>query len=82
MVVGHEVIEAARNESRWRDIAKHMVHAWNDGMVALRDPRMSVGVRGLSDAIEAAGFSDPALPRPRGEVIGRSELLAVSRNRK
>ena len=82
VVVGHEVIEAARNESRWRDIAKHMVHAWNDGMVALRDPRMSVGVRGLSDAIEAAGFSDPALPRPRGEVIGRSELLAVSRNRK
>jgi serine/threonine-protein kinase HipA len=34
--VGNEVIEASRNESAWRDVAKHMVHAWNDGMETLR----------------------------------------------
>ncbi|MFT3755718.1 MAG: type II toxin-antitoxin system HipA family toxin [Pseudoxanthomonas sp.] len=81
VATGHEVIEAARNESRWRDIAKHMVHAWNEGMASLRDTKISVSVHGLSAAIEAAGFSDPPLPQTRGEVIGRSELLATRRKR-
>ncbi len=40
--VGAEVIEAARNESHWRPIAKQMVHAWNEGMASLRDPKKSV----------------------------------------
>lgn len=60
--VGQEVIEAARNESRWRPVAKQMVHAWNEGMASLRDPKKSLAVRGLDDAITAAGFSAPVLP--------------------
>lgn len=37
--VADEVIAASNNETRWRTVAKQMVHAWNDGMTALRDPR-------------------------------------------
>ena len=74
--VGREVIEAARNEPRWRWIAKQMVHAWNDGMCALRSPRMDRKYRGLDAAIGEAGYEAADAPRPAGEVIGRSELLA------
>lgn len=76
--VGAEVIEAAKNEPRWRDVAKHMLHAWNDGMAALRDPKKSVALRGLQGAVAEAGFSAPDKPEPR-ETIDRSELLAPQR---
>jgi serine/threonine-protein kinase HipA len=43
--VGQEVIEAARNEPLWHTVAKHMVHAWNDGMASLRSPKSFVAFR-------------------------------------
>ncbi|HPA91765.1 MAG TPA: type II toxin-antitoxin system HipA family toxin [Quisquiliibacterium sp.] len=79
--VGREVIEAARNEPRWRSVAKQMVHAWNDGMSSLRDPRKSVAFRGLEHAIVAAGFSDPEPPERARTSTGRSESLAPRRRR-
>lgn len=82
VTVGAEVIEAARNEPRWRTVAKQMVHAWNDGMAALRDPKQAVAVRGLDDAIAAAGFSDPERAEPTRVTIGRSELLAPPRRKR
>lgn len=72
--VGHEIIQAAKNEARWYDIAKQMLHAWNEGMASLRSTRREAKYRGLSDAIQAAGFSDPTPPE-RPQEIGRSELL-------
>jgi serine/threonine-protein kinase HipA len=36
---GREMIEAARNEPRWRDITKQMLHAWNEGMASVRSVR-------------------------------------------
>lgn len=80
--VGGEVMEAARNEPRWRPLAKQMVHAWNEGMASLRDPKMSVAFRGLDAAIAAAGFSDPEPPEQSRVVIGRSELLAPQRRKR
>lgn len=80
--VGAEVIEAASNEPRWRPLAKQMVHAWNEGMASLRDPKKSVAFRGLDDAITAAGFSDPEPPEPPQVTIGRSELLAPQRRKR
>lgn len=80
--VGAEVIEAASNEPRWRPLAKQMVHAWNEGMASLRDPKKSVAFRGLDDAITAAGFSDPEPPEPPQVTIGRSELLAPQRRQR
>lgn len=80
--VGNEIIEAARNEPRWRGIAKQMLHAWNDGMETLRAPARSTPTRGLSEAIEAAGFSDPEPPEKDRTLIGRSELLAKPRKKK
>lgn len=74
--VGQEVIEAAKNEPQWRDIAKQMVHAWNDGMNTLRSPKRSAAFRGLDEAIAVAGFSDPEPPEPPSPPVGRSELLA------
>lgn len=80
--VGAEVIEAARNEPRWRLLAKQMVHAWNEGMASLRDPKKSVALRGLDFAISAAGFSDPEPPEQSRVTIGRSELLASPRRKR
>jgi len=79
--VGKELIEAARNEPRWHDIAKQMVDAWDDGMTALRSARGDKKYRGLRSHIEAAKFSDPEPPERR-ESLGRSELLAKPKKRK
>ncbi|MEM5293168.1 type II toxin-antitoxin system HipA family toxin [Burkholderia sp. JPY481] len=73
--VGHELIEAARNEPQWRTVAKQMLHAWDDGMTSLRSPKKSLQFRGLKPAIEAAGFSAPEPPERSREVIGHSPLL-------
>ncbi|MFT3760642.1 HipA domain-containing protein [Thauera sp.] len=79
--VGNEVIEAARNEPRWHAVAKQMVHAWNEGMSSLLDPKKSVAFRGLDAAIAEAGFSAPEPPESARTEIGRSELLAPRRKR-
>jgi serine/threonine-protein kinase HipA len=79
--VGREIIEAAKNEPRWRDIAKQMLHAWNDGMASLRSIRMDDQYKALSADIEAAAFSDPKPPE-RPKAAGRSELLAGRQSRK
>jgi serine/threonine-protein kinase HipA len=75
VTVGKEVIESARNEPRWRDIAKQMVHAWNDGMISLRSPGNAASFRGLTQAIKAAGFSKTEPVPTRRVRFGRSELL-------
>jgi serine/threonine-protein kinase HipA len=72
--VGREIIEAARNEPRWHEIAKQMLNAWNEGMTALRSARGEKKYAGLSAAIQAGGFSAPIRPQ-RPEPVGRSELL-------
>lgn len=76
VAVGKEVIEAAKNEPAWRDVAKQMVHAWNDGMESLRSARSAPQFRGLEVAITEAGFSGPRAPESGRVQIGRSELLA------
>ncbi|NYH20385.1 type II toxin-antitoxin system HipA family toxin [Paraburkholderia bryophila] len=73
--VGHELIEAARNETQWHNVAKQMLHAWDDGMSSLRSPKKSLQFKGLKPAIEAAGFSAPEPAQRAREVIGRSPLL-------
>jgi serine/threonine-protein kinase HipA len=79
--VGHEVIETARNERRWRSIAKQMVLVWNEGMTSLRSAKGEPRFRRLSPVIAAAGFSDPAPPEPP-LVAGRSEQLRRPRKAK
>ncbi len=79
--VGAEVIAAAKNELHWRPVAKQMVHAWNEGMASLRDPKKYVAFRGLDGAIAAAGFSEPESPEQTHVTIGRSELLAPQRRK-
>jgi len=59
--VGREMIAAAKNEPRWHDIAKQMLHAWNEGMASVRSARKDTKLKGLTQYIEAAGFSvEPA----------------------
>lgn len=77
--VGKEVIEAAKNEPQWRWIAKQMVHAWNDGMCALRSSRFDEQFRGLDAAIAQAGYEAADAPLNTARVIGRSEGLAAPR---
>jgi len=73
--VAREVIEAARNEPRWHNVAKGMVHAWNEGMASLRSVRREKHLKGLTAHIEAAGFSGAPRPEPP-RTTGHSELLA------
>ena len=79
--VGREVIKAGKDEPRWRDIAKQMVHAWNEGMASIRSVRREPALQGLSADIKVAGFSEPTPPKPPPRV-GRSELLASPRSRR
>lgn len=74
--VGNEVIEASKNEPAWRDVAKQMVHAWNEGMETLRSTKPAPHFRGLDVAIAEAGFSAPHKPERSQVTIGRSALLA------
>lgn len=76
VITGREVIEAAKNEPAWRDIAKQMVHAWNDGMQTLRSAKAAPHLRKLDAAIHEAGFSGPMTPEDNRVQFGRSELLA------
>lgn len=73
---GKDIVEAAKNETRWRWIAKQMLHAWNEGMGSLRSTKPQVALKALTPIIEAAGFSDADKADNTREVIGRSELLA------
>ncbi len=82
VTVGKEVIEAAKNEPRWRHIAKHMVHAWNEGMASVRSPKQVRQFKGLDVSIAEAGFSEPEPPVRSNEKIGASELLARPQRRR
>ncbi|MFL9949080.1 hypothetical protein PQR68_24115 [Paraburkholderia agricolaris] len=46
VAVGHELIEVARNEPQWHNVAKHMLHAWDDGMASLRRLRKACNSKG------------------------------------
>lgn len=75
------MIEAAKIEPVWCEVAKHMVRAWNEGMETLRSLKAAPHFRGLDSAIEGAGFSGPSKPERSREVIDRSELLASNTER-
>ena len=79
--VGREIIQAAKNEPRWHDIAKQMLHAWNEGMASVRSGRKDAKLKGLTSEIKTAGFSDP-IPPEQSKVIGRSEMLERPRPKK
>ena len=73
---GKDIVEAARNETRWHWTAKQMLHAWNEGMGSLRSAKPQVAFKALTPVIEAAGFSDADQAGNAKAIIGRSELLA------
>jgi serine/threonine-protein kinase HipA len=77
--VGRDVIEAIKNESRWREVGTAMVHAWNEGMAAIRSVTPKTSLMKLTRDIEAAQLG-AATPSEPPEKIGRSQLLA-RRNR-
>jgi serine/threonine-protein kinase HipA len=78
--VGREIIQATKDDQRWRPIAKQMLHVWNEGMASLRSVKSDKRYKALSEDIAAADFSDPAVPEPP-QALGRSELLARPRSR-
>jgi serine/threonine-protein kinase HipA len=71
---GKEVIVRADERPEWRGVAKNMVHAWNDGMEALRSIKPDASLRELTSNIDEAKFSEPDKP-PTQEKLGRSPLL-------
>lgn len=73
--VGREVIAAAKNEPRWREVGTAMVHAWNEGMATVRSVKRKTSLMGLTRDIETAKLDAPARPIP-AKRIGHSQLLA------
>jgi serine/threonine-protein kinase HipA len=73
--VGREVIAAAKNEPRWREVGTAMVHAWNQGMATVRSVKHKPSLMGLTRDIETAQLGAPARPAPP-KRIGHSQLLA------
>ncbi len=71
---GKEVIAQANERPEWRPVAKNMMHAWNDGMEALRSVKPDASLRELTSKIDEAKFSGPD-KRPAEEKRGRSPLL-------
>ena len=71
---GKEVIVRANERPEWRGVTKNMVHAWNDGMQALRSVKPDASLRELTSKIDDAKFSEPDKP-PTQEKLGRSPLL-------
>lgn len=75
VIVGRELIELAKNEPTWHGIVKNMLHAWNQGMSSLRDPRTPQRFMRLTADIERAGFSDADKPAKPAR-LDESPLLA------
>jgi serine/threonine-protein kinase HipA len=73
--VGKEMVEASKNEPQWRDITKHMLHAWNEGVNSLQQSKL-VQVSGtIEGLIDAEGFSGIRKHKEAKVSYGRSELL-------
>jgi len=72
---GKELIARAVERPEWRDVARNMVHAWNDGMEALRSVKPDASLRGLTTSIDEAKFSGPDTPSATQDKLGRSPLL-------
>jgi serine/threonine-protein kinase HipA len=77
---GQEIIRAQKREPRWHEIAKQMLYAWNEGMTSVRGAGKTYALKGLSEHLKAAGFSDRTLPEPP-EKLGQSELLPQRKRR-
>jgi serine/threonine-protein kinase HipA len=74
--VGRELIAVQKNEPRWQEVARQMLHAWNDGMESLRSTKANAQLRPLTSHLAAAGISGPDPVHQERVVIGRSDLLA------
>lgn len=73
--VGKEMVEASKNEPQWRDMTKHMLHAWNDGMNALRQAKSGQETHGIEALLDEEGFSGIRKHKEDKASYGRSELL-------
>jgi serine/threonine-protein kinase HipA len=71
---GKDVAAAVKQRPEWRELARNMVRAWDEGTEAVRSPKPNVALRGLTDVIADARFSAPDKPPPQ-EKHGRSPLL-------
>lgn len=73
--VGKEMIEASKNEPQWKEMTKHMLHAWNDGMNALRQAKSGQETHGIEALLDEEGFSGIRKHKEDKVSYGRSELL-------
>ncbi|MEG3134070.1 type II toxin-antitoxin system HipA family toxin [Rouxiella sp. T17] len=76
---GKEMVEASKNEPQWRDLTKHMLHAWNDGINSLRNSKFQQEACGIKALIENAEFSGIRVLVKDKTHYGRSELLGTRR---
>ena len=70
--VAPQVVEAAASYPQFREIGKHMLLLWNEGMSSLRLQKIWI-LPTLHEQIESSKFSAPK--KMKREKIGRSPLL-------
>lgn len=71
---GREVVAEAKANPQWRDVARNMVHAWNEGKQAVRSAKPTLAFKSLQSLIDEEQFSPPETP-PADPVLGRSLLM-------
>jgi len=73
--VGKEMVEASKNEPQWREMTKHMLHAWNEGMNSLRQTKSPQVSSVIEVLLDEEGFSGILKHKEEKVSYGRSELL-------
>jgi serine/threonine-protein kinase HipA len=72
--VGPRVREAMTEHAGFKEIGKHMLRSWQEGLAGLRDRRSyAMGNAALGNAF--TGFSEPKPVKSKRAVVGRSVLL-------
>jgi serine/threonine-protein kinase HipA len=71
----NEVAVEAKANPQWRDVAKNMTHAWNEGTQALRSTKPNVAFHALQPVIDQEQFSPPDKAPPEDLAASRSDSL-------
>lgn len=79
--VGKEMVEASRNEPRWREMTKHMLHAWNEGINSLQHTKSVQVIGPIEELLDEEGFSGMRKHKEDKVSYGRSELLGGPKKR-
>lgn len=75
------MVEASKNEPRWRETTKYMLHAWNEGINSLQHTKSAQVIGPIEKLLDEEGFSGMRKHTEDKVSYGRSELLGGRKKR-